>query len=152
MATTNPFKLYYHHVGLFVSDMDKSIQWYDEMLGYKVVFRKFFDLPGAGLVEMAWIKNNGHYIELYNYQDTKKPFTMEDYLGSLGTKHLCLYTADKDFYPLREYLESKNIDFWVKHHWTKEDTGKPGGVGVIYIKDPDGILIEIQQSYAPGEY
>lgn len=152
MQNSYPFKLKVHHVGIFVSDMDKSIKWYDEMLGYKLMLRKFFDLPNQGPVEMAWIKHGDHYIELYDYQDQKKPFTESDYFSSLGTKHLCLYVDDKDLAPLTEYLESKNVEFWVKHHWPEEATGKPGGCGVIYIKDPDGILIEIQQSYTPGEY
>ena len=149
MSDNYPFKLYFHHIGIFVSDMDKSIQWYDEMLGYKLAFRKMFDLPNQGLVEMAWIKHNNHYIELYNYRTSQKPFTMEEHMGSLGTKHLCLYVDDDDLGPLTAYLESKNVEFWVKHHWPEESTGKPNGCGVIYIKDPDGILIEIQQLY-PG--
>ena len=152
MQNPYPFKLKVHHVGIFASDMDRSIKWYHEMLVYKLIFRKVFDLPNQGLVEMAWIKHGDHYIELYDYQDKKKPFNVPDYLSSLGTKHLCLYVDDKDLAPLTEYLESKNVEFWVKHHWPEEATGKPGGCGVIYIKDPDGILIEIQQSYTPGEY
>jgi len=152
MQKTYPFKLNFHHVGIFVSDMDKSIKWYEEMLGYKLMFRKTFDLPGQGPVDMAWIKHQNHYIELYQYSNKQKPFTVQDYLGSLGTKHLCLYVDDKDLAPLTEYLESKNVEFWVKHHWPEEQTEKPGGCGVIYIKDPDGILIEIQQSFTPGEY
>jgi len=152
MSGSCPVKLHFHHVGIFVSDMDRSIQWYDEMLGYKLAFRKVFDLPSQGPVEMAWIKHGDHYIELYEYRTPKKAFSVEEYLGSLGTKHLCLYVDDADFAPLTAYLESKKVEFWVKHHWSEAATGKPNGCGVIYVKDPDGILIEIQQSYTPGEY
>lgn len=88
-------------------------------------------LPHQGLVEMAWIKHGDQYIELYNYQDQKKPFTLPDYFSSLGTKHLCLYVDDKDLATLTAHLESKNVEFWVKHHWPEEATGKLGGVGVI---------------------
>ncbi|NTU48881.1 MAG: VOC family protein [Syntrophobacteraceae bacterium] len=147
-----PFKLKYHHVGIFISNMDRSIAWYDEMLGYKLALRRMFDLPGQGPVEMAWVKHGDHYIELYEYRKELRPFSVEDYLGSLGTKHLCLYVEDSDLAPLTRHLESKDVEFWVKHHWPEEATDKPNGVGVIYIKDPDGILIEIQQSYTPGEY
>ena len=152
MSDDYPFQLHYHHVGIFVSNMDRSIAWYDEMLGYKLAFRKVFDLPNQGPVEMAWVKHGDHYIELYEYKSKKKPFSVEDYLGSLGTKHLCLYVDDADLAPLTQYLEARGEEFWVKHHWSPEATGKPTGCGVIYIKDPDGILVEIQQSYTPGEY
>lgn len=152
MSPPYPFKLNYHHVGIFVSDMNTSLKWYEEMLGYKLMFKKHFDLPNQGLVEMAWIKHANHYIELYDYTDEKKPFDLPDYLGSLGTKHLCLYVEDDQLAPLTQFLESKNVELWVKHHWPADQTEKPGGCGVIYIKDPDGILIEIQQSFTPGEY
>jgi catechol 2,3-dioxygenase-like lactoylglutathione lyase family enzyme len=153
MSTPYPFKLHFHHVGIFVSNMDRSIQWYDEMLGYKLKLRKIFNLPNQGPVEMAWIKHNNHYIELYDYEAKKNPFTVENYLGCLGTKHLCLYVdKDEEIGPLTEYLESKNVEFWVKHHWPEEATERPNGCSVIYIKDPDGILIEIQQNFTPGEY
>ncbi len=33
MANEFPFKLNYHHTGIFVKDMDRSIKWYEEMLG-----------------------------------------------------------------------------------------------------------------------
>ena len=152
MSNQYPFELKYHHVGIFVSDMDRSLQWYDEMLGYKLKLRKIFHLPNQGPVEMAWIKHGSHYIELYHYVAQKRAFSMDDYLGSLGTKHLSLYVEDHVLAPLTEYLESKKVDFWVKHHWPEEVTERPNGCGVIYIKDPDGVLIEIQQNFTPGEY
>lgn len=158
MSDSFPFKLNYHHVGIFVSDMEKSIKWYEEMLGYKLAFKKVFDLPKQGPTLMAWIKHDNHYIELYEYEKDpigggkQKPFTVPDYLGSLGTKHLCLYIDDAEFDDLKKYLEDKNCEFAVKHYWTEEETEKPDGCKVIYIKDPDGIWIEIQQSYTPGEY
>lgn len=148
-----PFKLNYHHTGIFVSDMEASIKWYEEMLGYKLMYKNVFDLPGQGLVDMCWIKHQDHYIELYQYRYDQKPFSVEDYLTSLGTKHLCLWVEDGQLEPLTAYLEERNVDFWVKNHkWTKEQCGKPTGCGVIYVKDPDGVLIEIQESFLPGEY
>lgn len=153
-----PFNLKVHHVGIFVSDMEKSLQWYEEMLGYKLVFKKIFDLPNQGPTLMAWVKHDNHYIELYEYEKNpmgegkQKPFNMPDYLGSLGTKHLCLYIEDNKFEELKKYLEEKGANFTVKHRWSEEQTEKPGGCGVIYITDPDGIWIEIQETFTPGEY
>jgi len=152
MSTDFPVKLNVHHVGIFVTDMDRSIQWYEEMLGYKLMFRAPFDLPHQGVVEMCWIKHQEHYIELYQYDTDQRPFNMGDYLGSLGTKHLSLWTTDEEFATLVTYLESKKADFMVKHRWPEEQVGKPGGCGVIYIKDPDGIPIEIQEDFRAGEY
>jgi catechol 2,3-dioxygenase-like lactoylglutathione lyase family enzyme len=158
MSEAFPFHLHYHHVGIFVSDMEQSAKWYEEMLGYRMMFKKVFDLPNQGPVLMAWMKHGEHYIELYEYAKDpisggrQRPFNMADYLGTLGTKHLCLYVRDAEFEGLKKYLEDKGANFTVKHRWTEEQTEKPGGCGVIYITDPDGIWIEIQEEFAPGEY
>jgi catechol 2,3-dioxygenase-like lactoylglutathione lyase family enzyme len=152
MSDKLPVKLHFHHVGIFISNMESSIQWYDEILGFKLAFRRTFDLPGQGPVDMAWIKNGEMYLELYAYNSPQTPFTVKDYLGSLGTKHLCLYVRTEDFEPLKTYWEGKSVNFWVKHRWPEEQVQKPGGCGVVYITDPDGIVIEIQEEFTPGEY
>jgi len=59
---------------------------------------------------------------------------------------------DKDFEPLKAFLKSKNVNFTVEHRWPKELVVKPEGCGVIYIADPDGIPIEIQEEFRAGEY
>ena len=87
MAEGFPFHPKVHHVGVFVSDMDRSVKWYEEMLGYKLMFKKVFDLPNQGPVLMAWIKNGDSYIELYEYEkdpisgDPQRPWSMADYLA-----------------------------------------------------------------------
>ncbi|MDR1619405.1 MAG: VOC family protein [Clostridiales bacterium] len=159
MASKFPFDLKYHHVGIFVSNMEASAKWYKEMLGYEFMYKNVFPLPGQGDIPMGWLKHNNHYIELYEYacspitKEPLKPFDMKDYLGTLGTKHLCLYVEDGQLVPLTKYLEDKGVKFMVKDHtWPKELTEKPDGCRVIYIYDPDGILIEIQETFKPGEY
>lgn len=156
-----PFDLYFHHVGIFVSDMERSIKWYDEMLGYKFMYKKEFPLPMQGDIPMCWIKNSSSnsYIELYEYpcnpitKEPQRDFTMPEYLGSLGTKHLCLYVKDGTLDELTKFYEEKGVDFMVKDTtWPPELCGKPTGCKVIYICDPDGIPIEIQEEFTPGEY
>ena len=151
MGDSLQFKLYPHHVGIFVSDIDRSIKWYEEMLGFKLMFKNSFPLPGTGPTVMAWVKHGDFYIELYD-SPQKAPFSTENYGGTLGTKHICFYVEDKDFEPLKAFLKSKNVNFTVEHRWPKELVVKPEGCGVIYIADPDGIPIEIQEEFRAGEY
>jgi catechol 2,3-dioxygenase-like lactoylglutathione lyase family enzyme len=147
-----PATLHYHHTGIFVSDMETSIEWYENVLGYKFAWRKEHDLPGQGLVDMCWLKHQDHYIELYGYKTDQRPFDMKDYLGSLGTKHLCLWVKNEEFEPLAAYFESKGVEFMVRGRHPESVVGKPGGEGVMYIKDPDGIPIEIQEEIWPEQY
>jgi len=151
MENRYPFELKFHHVGVFVTNINRSIQWYEYMLGFKLMFRKVFNLPEIGPTEMAWLKHGDYYIELYDLPKAI-PCTHERYWGIVGTKHLCLYVKNEEFQPLISHLESKNAKFVVRHRWPEEMLGKPGGCGVIYITDPDDIRVEIQEEFIPGEY
>ena len=149
-----PCKLFYHHTGIFVKDMDKSISWYEEILGFKKMFENVFPLgPGQGDTRMCWLKNGDCYIELYEHNPARAPFSMENYIGELGVKHICLYVKNGELEGLTKYFEEKGCTFMVKDfRWPKEICGKPEGCGVVYIFDPDGIPVEIQEEYTPGEY
>ncbi len=150
MEKNFPFKLHPHHVGIFVSDIERSIKWYEEMLGFKFMFKNDFPLP-HGKTTIAWIKHDNFYIELYDYPE-KSSFSREEYDNSLGTKHISFHVQTKDFEPLKDHLKSKGADITVEHRWTEEYVVIPEGIGVIYFNDPDGIPIEITEWYTPGEY
>ena len=151
MSNKCPVDLYVHHVAIFTSDIERSIKWWEEMLGFKKVFQNDFPLPDGGLSRMAWVKGPDCYIELYDYPDKKAP-EPEAYWGTLGTKHICLYTKDDEFETLRAYLKEKGVTFTVEIKWDEEYIGKPGGCKVMFILDPDGTPIEIQETFTPEQY
>lgn len=140
------------HVGIFVSDLDRSIQWYEEILGFKLVHREMHDLP-VGRADMCWLKGYGFYLELYQFEEKQEEFDIKSYFKTLGTKHFCLCVPDEEFEAVREFMYSRNdVTVTVDTRWPEEKTKKPGGEGVIYIADPDGIEIEIEEIQTPGEY
>ena len=73
------FNLLPCHIGVTVPDIKASIQWYEEMLGFKLVKQLSLVLPGKETsTQMAWIKNGDFYIEFF--EDTEAPpFSMEAY-------------------------------------------------------------------------
>lgn len=139
------------HVGIFVSDLERSIKWYEDILGFRLVHRDIHDLP-AGRADMCWLKGYDFYIELYQFESVQEPFDMEYYFRSLGTKHLCLSVPNEEFEALRQFIFKKGITVAVDCRWPEEKVKKPGGEGVLYITDPDGILIELEEAQTPGEY
>lgn len=155
MANKYPFELNYHHTGIFVSDMEVSKKWYQEILGFEPVYENIFELPGQAPTKMCWLKHGCHYIELYEYEQKQEPFTLKDYLGKLGTKHVCYWIEDDKFDDFITYLEEKEVAFtWgvSRGYWTEQQTHRPNGCRVTYFNDPDGIPIEVHESFTPGEY
>lgn len=158
-----PFELKMHHVGCFVSNMDTTIKWYEEMLGFTLKQRNMYNLPGPGQgeTEMAWIQNGNYWIELYQYKTSQKPFDIKDYFGSLGTKHVCFYVKHDEFSALKKHLVEKGAKVLVDARWPNDQKAGPihplpadadpsTSCGVIYVADPDGAWIEIQEEYYPG--
>lgn len=146
-----PVEVYPHHVGIFVSDIDRAVTWWEEMLGFEKMFENAFFLPDYGNARMAWVKKNSMYIELYNFPGLD-PESNEAYWKTYGTKHVCLYTKDEDFDTLRDYLKEKRVQFIVEATHPPEKLNKPTACKVMFILDPDGTRVEIQQSFTPGEY
>ena len=121
------------HVGYFVSDLPKALNFWHDFLG----FDESYDLTkkDSKEVRIAFIKINDHqHIELFNEPPTAPPNMMS---------HLC-FTVD-DIEAMRTYLRAKGFDV------------KPGNGGktrtgdyAFEIKDPDGTLVEFVQSLPTG--
>lgn len=133
------------HVGVSVPDIEASIKWYEEMLGFKLVKRLALTLPGRETVtRMAWIKNGNFYIEFF--EDTgAPPFSMKAYRNSVGVKHVSFIVGD--FSELVAFLKQKGVKFIVDGHWAYEDRPENEGSYVAYILDNSGIPIELQSVF-----
>jgi catechol 2,3-dioxygenase-like lactoylglutathione lyase family enzyme len=151
MSNGCPVELYVHHVAIFTSDIRRSIAWYEEMLGFKKVWQNDFPLPDGGLTTMAWVKGPDCYIELYDYPK-KTPPAQEMYWSTLGTKHISLFVKDGEFEKIRDYLKSKKVTFIVETKWEEPLINRKSGCKVIFILDPDGTPIEIQEGFTPEKY
>ncbi len=119
------------HVGFFVSDLPKSISFWDDFLGYA----EPYDLKKKdGTVRIAFIKINDHqHIELFNEAPPE---------GGSMLSHFAFIVDNAE--QMREYLASRGIP--VKPHVGKGRTGDLN----FEIKDPDGHLVEFVQPEPDG--
>lgn len=117
------------HTCIRVKDLDASLAFYREALGFREVKRKDFPDEGFTLVFITDEKGS-HELELtYNY-DRKEPYTIGD-----GYSHLALVVED---------LEGAHEAHSKAGYPVTPVKGLPGTPPRIYfIKDPDGYSIEI---------
>jgi catechol 2,3-dioxygenase-like lactoylglutathione lyase family enzyme len=142
------------HLGFTVSDLDRSVDWYTRLLGAEPLVRKRSDAaylgemvgyPGCEL-EYAYfpLPENAGRLELIQYF-APAPGLVDMETFNVGNGHLCLRVDDiqAEFERLREHATLRcpaPVAIVVGPN--------AGGFG-CYLRDPDGITIELQQA-PPG--
>ena len=118
-------------VVLFVADINKSVLFYEEVLGLKVVARepKFaaFKMDGQDFA----LNELSEGAELVNVPEPG----FEAQTGKVDRALLCARVDDVD--AAYEALKAKGVEF------TRPPTSQPWGIRAAYFKDPDGNIWEI---------
>ncbi len=122
------FTLKVDHYAILVDDLTKSAIFYGEVLGLKEVENKTKN------PEIRWFGlADGREIHLIN-----RP---KDGIQLNKNVHLAFAVNDLDGYI--KYLDTKGVDY---ENWPgapKTTNARPDGIRQIYIKDPDGYWIEV---------
>lgn len=146
-----------HHTGYTVADLDRSLHFYRDLLGMEVVASQekkggylaaIVGYPDAH-VRMAHLRVPGadHVVELFEYL-----VPAGDAAGTLepknvGASHLCFVVDDLP--ALYERLRSAGIESFFSPP-VEVDTGINAGGLALYLRDPDGIPVELfQPPYRP---
>jgi catechol 2,3-dioxygenase-like lactoylglutathione lyase family enzyme len=137
------------HVGFSVSDLDRSIDWYTRFLGREPTLRRLYEVeyvgrivgyPGVRMDTAFWHLPGGTVLELLHYLDPSPGHVdLETY--NVGNAHLCLLTDDlaAEFERLRSFVEFRSLEP-VEILW-----GPYSGGSACYLRDPDGISVELLQ-------
>lgn len=138
------------HVGLTVSDVDKTVEFYSKYFGFKTVFAGqfpdgFFDAkptlyrlePGA-VCKMAIISSpDGVELELFQFL-SQTPFQVQEW-NTPAYHHICLKVEDVN----AKYQEMKADG--VEFYFEPDYKGDPANNEFwVFLKDPDGNMIELQ--------
>jgi catechol 2,3-dioxygenase-like lactoylglutathione lyase family enzyme len=146
-----------HHTGYTVSDLDRSLAFYRDLLGCEVVATQskqggylaaIVGYPDAH-VRMAHLRapDSSHVIELFEYL-APAPGRAETEPRNVGVAHLC-FVVD-DLAATYERLRAAGVEFFSPP--VEVDTGINTGGYSLYLRDPDGIPMELfQPPAARGE-
>ena len=131
----NNIHCHLNHVGITVSDIDKSIKWYEINFSSKLV--RQFDKPDLKL-KGATIKLEDSLIELlqpYKPKQLKdKTADLSSFLKKPGANHLAFATDDIN--ALYEKLKQNNVTFITDFN---------RGSSYFFCLDPDKTMIEIKE-------
>lgn len=139
-----------NHVGFTVTDLDRSVKFYTEVLECTVVVEQekkggylgaIVGYPEAD-VRMAHVQPPGNTprLELFEYRAPRSaPTDLEP--RNVGNAHVCFVVDDLP--KMYERLLEHNVTTFSEP--IEIDTGVNAGGFGLYAKDPDGITIELFQ-------
>jgi len=139
-----------YHTSFTVSDLDRSLAFYRDVLGLKVVVQQekagdyieqVVAYPNAHL-KIALLKAEGsdHVLELIEYVHPKG-HAIDVSTPNPGSAHLC-FRVD-DLQRTYEALVAKGVRF--KSPPVRITSGVNEGGQAVYLLDPDGITLELFQ-------
>lgn len=142
------------HVGLTVTDLDRSIEFYRDVLG--LAFKsemtmegpeadKLFGHPNAK-ARIAYLNGSDQLhcppIELIHFENIKVAQHDTD-LFTTSASEICF--AVEDIEKAYQELKAKGVEFISEpQHFDFSEAGHGQSIAV-YFKDPDGIILELTQ-------
>jgi catechol 2,3-dioxygenase-like lactoylglutathione lyase family enzyme len=143
------------HVSLTVSDLDRSLAFYRDLLGMDEVERHRLEgetistmagKPGVVLevVRLAWPQTEGILLDLQRYV-TPAGSVSDAQLGDVGHSHVC-FGVDEILNACRE-LRSSGVDLVSD---PVEFELESGVLRVVFLKDPDGNVVELVEYPEPA--
>ena len=128
-----------HHISISVSNLERSKNFYSK-LGFKELLQ--YNDP-AGEFSISQLKIDDLILELFNYKKhqpiPQNSLDLSTDLREIGVKHFGLQVPSIE--KAEKYLEEIEI--------IKKVEINKGKTGVLYffIKDPDGMLVEISEDH-----
>ncbi len=137
------------HIGFAVADLERSTAWYSELLEQPPVLRREWrqayvaEILGYEEVVLDcafWRLPGGSVLELLQYVvPAAARVDLETY--NVGNAHLCLVTEAID----RDYARLHHVAAFRAPQPTPIPWGPYAGGWACYLRDPDGISVELLQ-------
>jgi len=134
------------HTGITVSDLDRSVSFYRDLLGCQVsapvraegpFFEAITGVPGCQ-IDVSFARLPDHVIELLCY---RHPPGRVSTLRACdpGFMHICLKVEDLE----RVISLVRSAGFQAVGPLQVAQGGPVDGLKVVYVRDPDGVVLEL---------
>ena len=135
------------HIGIVVTDLEQSLQFYRDALGFKVLKKadesgtcidNFLNIQNTNVTTVKMIDPNNHILELLYFNSHPELSDTNKFrrLTEIGCSHFAL-TVD-DLGSLYSTLKEQGVEFNYPPQVSDD-----GNVKVAFCRDPDGTFIEM---------
>lgn len=121
------------HTRIRVSDLERSIDWYQRACGMRVLKRSDRSPAGNQIVHLE-LPGNAHTLELTYSPDFEVKFPEDLMHTCIGVDDIVAYCAQ---------LEADGFSIWPTG-WREKFTS--GGMKMAFLTDPDGYEVEILEN------
>jgi glyoxylase I family protein len=149
MSSTSFHIIATDHTGFTVANLDRSLAFWQDVLGFELSHRahhtgnlasEVTGVPGAE-ISIAVLKAPGHRIELLEYHAPSDRKRADLRSCDVGSVHVALTVDDLD--AVLSTIAASGWSAVGKPQILK--TGPNAGKRVVYVRDPDGTTIELMQ-------
>jgi len=133
------------HVTITVKNLQKTVEFYRDLLGMKVLGQKVIN---DGHMKIVWLQAGGGMIEVFEFrpstgkdQDATLPQNMQE--KDIGIRHLGLMVDNFD--EIVRTLKAHKVPFTIEP--TKADWCD---LRLAFFRDPDGNIVEILSGTLAG--
>ena len=127
------------HVGLIAHDLERSVGFYESVLGMQVSDRMQFP-PGHRFRDGVWLRCNAehHVISIFDLRQPETPGPSVARAGQAGVHHIAFEMSSvEDLRRLARHAQANDIEIEGMR------TGGPGVQLRLYIWDPDDNIVEL---------
>jgi glyoxylase I family protein len=146
----------YHHTVLIVSDFDRSLEFYCDTLGFELISRdeerrgpfldQMFNVKEV-VIKLALVRAGGEIVEII---EVLSPVEIRGDDGSEVRYGIARIGWEVDeIEAMVEELTAKGVEFL--SDIVDMTVGHYAGGKVVFFRDPDGIILELQQPATPGQ-
>lgn len=122
----------FHHVAIIVSDRQKALSFYGEILGFSLIHEEFRTQRNSYKMDF---EREGMRLEIFTFPDAP---IRPSYPEAQGLRHLAFGVEDLDQW--HDVLKKKNVS--VEDIREDHQTGKR----FFFFADPDDLPIEIMEN------
>jgi len=143
-----------NHTSFTVSNLDRTIAFFRDCLGFEVTSKapreaplteRVTGIPGAQIV-VAYVRGPGHSLELIEFRGPASKGKVQSRACDTGAFHLAYNVDDLD----AALAAFKGYDVLPVAEIITVDAGPNKGARIVFVRDSDGIMFELIQAAISG--